>query len=267
MEYNHIIFTRFNVPSPGKEEVIRSDKNWLESRFQLFDKFCFPSVKGQTCADFTWLVFFDEHTPDRYKELISDYQKRLPSFTPVFVSTWNTEVVHSAIRRYLSKDFLLTTRLDNDDAIHKDFVSTLRDQDHEEGVYYNFSDGLTFNKGVAFSHKDLSNAFLSYFEKSDGFQGVWKYAHPDVIQKFQVQQLKLEYAWLQVIHGTNVSNKVRGKMVTPGVWDGYYPAEVSTGLTIPTGFSMVWQNSVMATFREMRDGLIKLLKKFKSFVK
>ncbi|MAE90716.1 MAG: hypothetical protein CMI67_14185 [Pelagibaca sp.] len=223
-DVSHIIFTRFNVRSGGKERSIRDQSGWLKGRYELFDIYCFPSIVAQTDKNFKWLVFFDEETPEEYKKKNEAYQSILPQFTPVYVGEWTTETVNSAINAAISpgSHWLLTTRLDNDDGLNSEFVKTLKDANFTGATYFNFPDGLTFSDGDGYAHQDLSNAFLSYVEPVDNFEGVWKYPHPEVIKKFDVKQLALPYAWLQVIHGGNVSNKVRGKVERPESWQAAY---------------------------------------------
>ncbi len=54
----HFLFTRFNL----RNESWNSTKNanpvlteeWLEKRFDLFERFCLPSVKAQINQNFRW---------------------------------------------------------------------------------------------------------------------------------------------------------------------------------------------------------------------
>ena len=51
------------------------DEAWLDDRFRLFETFCLPSVRGQTVQELSWLVFFDEATPQRFRERIDSYER------------------------------------------------------------------------------------------------------------------------------------------------------------------------------------------------
>lgn len=67
-DIQHFILTRFNllIFNKNKEgKKVRTIK-WLEHRFMLFEKYCLPSVKNQTCQDFQWIVLFDSSTPERF---------------------------------------------------------------------------------------------------------------------------------------------------------------------------------------------------------
>lgn len=51
MDCQHFILTRFNLLLWDKakdDRKVRTIK-WLEHRFSLFERYCLPSVKNQTC--------------------------------------------------------------------------------------------------------------------------------------------------------------------------------------------------------------------------
>lgn len=64
---------------------------WLEHRFELFERFCLPSIQNQTIKSFHWIVLFDSSTPDRFKDIIKGYQKKCPQLMPIFVAPKNGE--------------------------------------------------------------------------------------------------------------------------------------------------------------------------------
>lgn len=127
-QYHHVLFTRFNVrwtdayPYPGH------DPAWLRDRFVLFERFCLPSVRAQSCQDFTWLVFFDTETPEPFRHRINEYAKELPVFVPVFVPKFSVDVLTEALgdRQYLAREYLVTSRLDNDDALAANYMARVQ---------------------------------------------------------------------------------------------------------------------------------------------
>ena len=79
--FQHYILTRFNLRRDDwtitkNNEKVLSD-SWLKDRFELFENFCFNSVKNQTNQNFKWLVFFDSNTPDNYKQKVKEFETRL----------------------------------------------------------------------------------------------------------------------------------------------------------------------------------------------
>lgn len=126
-EFEHIISTRFNVPTERwittSEGKMALTGEWLKDRFDIFEKYCFPSFKNQTLKDFIWLVFFDIETPEIYKNRINQYQIELGNFKPIFVRDFEEmrEKLISETRKSASP-FIISSDIDNDDWLHKDFV-------------------------------------------------------------------------------------------------------------------------------------------------
>lgn len=260
----HIILTRFNVKSAGKESKIRLQPDWLASRFRLFETYCYPSVSAQSNKNFKWLIYFDVDTPMEFKEKIAQFEKDLPQMNAYYIDEWTTAAVHEAITGLLpsNAEKLLTTRLDNDDGIHSDFVKVLHEFEcSETDWYFNFPNGLTFSDGYAYKHEDKSNAFLSRVESVQGFKTAWELPHPEVLNSGRLSQLtSLSNAWLQVVHGGNVSNKVRGRVVEPEQWiDGFHT--LNDLAVKKVSIWVVLRDSVFGYwFRLGRDAVIKSLK-------
>ena len=259
----HVIFTRFNVPSGGKEKKIRAKENWLDYRFDLFDRYCFPSIEAQVDQNFVWLVFFDNETPEKYLEIIKKYEDNYTNFKPIYVDDWTSEIIINAIKKFMpdSKNWLLTTRLDNDDALNMEFTKTLRATSFDGRQYINFTNGFTFSNGYAYTHKDMSNAFLSLVEPVGDIHGVWEFPHPEVIQNFDVTQLDMKYAWLQLIHGGNVSNKVRGNIAPPHMWKANFESLKKIEIKNTSTTSIWLDKMINSPCRKTRDVSIKLIKK------
>lgn len=122
--YHHVLLTRFNVLWSDKVPFRGRDPQWLEDRFELFDRYCFPSVMGQTCQNFVWFVFFDSQTPEPFMSRVAQYTQRYPRFVPIFVDRFSAEVFVTALgeRGFLERDYIVTSRVDNDDALAKDYI-------------------------------------------------------------------------------------------------------------------------------------------------
>ena len=53
IDLDHVLLTRFNLPSKGHESLVRAQENWLRNRVVLFERYCLPSVAAQTCRSFS----------------------------------------------------------------------------------------------------------------------------------------------------------------------------------------------------------------------
>src|SRR5579871_5907063 len=105
----HFLLTRFNVAAPGREQAIRLRPGWLAGRFDLFRKYCLPSVAGQTRQDFEWLVFFDDQTPEEYRCVISELQTAY-AFRAEFTAFFEMDkIVPQLVSASKGADWLLTT--------------------------------------------------------------------------------------------------------------------------------------------------------------
>ena len=105
MELQHFLLTRFNIllwrqDKEGKK--VRTTK-WLEHRFSLFEKYCLPSIKYQTCQNIEWIVLFDSMTPDSFKERIASYQSECPQLIPVYVEPENGRYFADIFRKEIVK--------------------------------------------------------------------------------------------------------------------------------------------------------------------
>ena len=70
--YSHFIITRFNLNlyAQDKHDLPTRTDRWLEHRFEVFERYCLPSVAAQTSGNFTWLCLFDAATPEPYRSRI-----------------------------------------------------------------------------------------------------------------------------------------------------------------------------------------------------
>jgi hypothetical protein len=71
--FEHFVLTRFNVRESADKTDLVLNPVWLQFRFDLFERFCWPSVRAQTTGAFTWLVFFDKDTPEPFRARTERY--------------------------------------------------------------------------------------------------------------------------------------------------------------------------------------------------
>lgn len=236
MDYRHFIITRFNVNIYDIDFPKRLEDTWLALRFELFQKYCFPTVRAQTDQDFTWLVLFDEQTPARYKAMINVYA-RYANFRPVFCGGFKTImplVVRTMQELAPDADWFLTTRLDNDDGLSVGFVQCLHgvvnslnetDLKPSDTLYINFPNGLQYYNGDFYDFKDVTNAFVSLLERRESPHTVFWVDHPSIHDVAPVIQAETSPLWLQVVHDMNVYNYLRGERVDLEGVDRLFPCD------------------------------------------
>ena len=71
-KFKHFIITLFNLKIWKEDKTHRATQtaDWLAQRFDLFERFCLPSVAHQTNKNFTWLCLFDKDTPTDMRQRI-----------------------------------------------------------------------------------------------------------------------------------------------------------------------------------------------------
>ncbi len=215
----HFLITRFNVlPEFDIIDEGSWNREWLTHRFNLFEKFCYPSVLNQSNQNFKWIVFFHSKTPEDFKQKISEYAK-WENFIPVYLDDrYTIEYNRLAILNNLSAqpEYLITSRLDSDDAISIEYIETIQNNFAEqEFEFLNFSYGYVLNGGKLYLFKYLQNPFVSLVERVNelsvnGFKTVLCADHTELYSHGKVKQIKTETGWMQIIHGKNNNNRVRG---------------------------------------------------------
>lgn len=129
----HFLVTRFNLTDNGWKksrdgQQVLTDE-WLEHRFRLFDKYCLPSVKNQSNQKFTWCIFFDINTPHEYKKRIDNISRSYNNFRAIFID--GMKALNTSLQKFITSNieeeqYIITSRLDNDDLIHRDFIDTIQ---------------------------------------------------------------------------------------------------------------------------------------------
>ena len=217
--FSHALATRFNVPmtldvAPEDQPVNRGlDPVWLEHRFELFERFCLPSVRAQDCQNFKWFVYFDVRTPDVFRSRIEKHAAAWPLLRPKFVAAFDTGL----LLRHISEEFatvrpwLITTRLDNDDAIALDFIATVQKNFvPSQRTVLNFPLGFSWQDGRVYLDRQRSNPFTSLVEETEQAITILSSDHRYLESIASLKQVKIHPMWMQVIHGRNLCNQVRG---------------------------------------------------------
>lgn len=217
----HIISTRFNVPTKTWDETKDGNKTltdqWLEDRFDIFLNYCLPSFKNQKNKNFSWLVFFDTETPEKYLKIIKEIQKEFPVFTPLFVRDFDEMTVKllEIIPTYILAEtkFLITTDIDNDDMLHQEFVSqiqTLFQPIHNFVIDLRLGYQLTkvnAKQGVANHFFQVASPFVSLVENIHVFKTVTKERHLVYREYPDIVCIDNKPLFIQYIHSNNLCNQ------------------------------------------------------------
>ncbi|MCI8290791.1 MAG: hypothetical protein HFJ25_00830 [Clostridia bacterium] len=220
--YKHFVITRFNIrihygcklKNPEDNPMDRIlDEDYLEERFYIFEKYTFPSMKNQNNKDFTWIILFHKKTPDKFKKRIERLKHEF-NFVDLYLDDGEKFSFLEYCDNY-EKDieYFLTTRIDNDDMINEEYISKI--QEYADKNFHQCV--ISFEKGIKY---DLySQKKFEYIRKDNHFlsmigpreECILQYNHAKILDsgKEMVFLNSDLYMWTEIIHDSNVINKVK----------------------------------------------------------
>lgn len=219
--FKHYLITRFNLKNPDwdvtkNNETLLTDE-WMEDRMWLFENFCFPSVAAQTNKNFNWLLFFDTSTPEKYKKAIADLISSRANIKAFYIN--GMPEFYPAIQQFISEDskdtpYLITSRIDNDDCIHKNFIDEVqqkfKSQDYQAiDIIQGYS--LQVKPRFILGKKEhIFNPFISLIEKNESPKTVWFNDHTLWKKETRITQITDKRLWMSIIHEKNKVNEFDG---------------------------------------------------------
>ena len=233
MKIQQFVLTRFNV----RYESILSkhcggswkggDADYLERRFDLFERYCLPSLLRQR-GPFRWLVFFSALTPEPYREKARSYARICKWYEPVFLDDavpLSLQASFDAVMKSIvdrldpDADHYAVSRVDNDDALNVDALDwileeatrgvTEKDYDRfyvvmPHGNAYIEKGGFTQDYAWDWNH------FPTLVCRRDVFDHPFSMSHAEIGNSgIPVLRVNRRHAWLEVVNGTNVVNNLR----------------------------------------------------------
>ena len=230
-EFDHVLLTRFSaVMAPGADPA---SEEWLRYRLAFFDEVTYPSVLSQSTRDFTWLVLFDDRCSADFRADIEYLAEDV--FVPVWThadfrrDSFAEHVVTATDRQQGGQQgdqgpapYLITTRIDSDDAMAIDFMATVQAQfARQERLFVSLTRGIQVDRsGAVYLSDQLSNPFISLVERR------WPGTSPDTVYVAKhararaygpIREVRAPVMWMQVVHDLNVSNIVNGGRASPEV--------------------------------------------------
>ena len=219
--FHHLLITRFNLKNSDwkftKNNDNLLDDKWMTERMELFQNFCLPSAVNQTNKNFKWLIYFDNSTSDFFK---NEIQKIIQNHSNILVFyIEGMPEFKSSILKYISentkdKPYLITSRIDNDDCIHKDFINEVQQKfNNQDFMAFDFIKGYTLQvepKILLGKKEHIFNPFISLIEKNENPKTVWHYVHNMWKKEPRVTQVTDKRIWMSIIHKKNKVNEFDG---------------------------------------------------------
>ena len=211
-DFRHYILTRFNAGlyNRAAELGIVPDQ-WMEHRLALFTRITLPSIAGQSCRNFTWLVLLDKETPQRYLRLFEamDCPNLRLVYTGKGPGTWFQGIEPGQYD-------LITTRIDNDDAFHADTVRAIQDAWRAEGARRTKPWAIVLPFGLIYDLVGRQGWLMEYWfnncptlvEDAEGASTIWQWQHDSIPAHVSKCHLTDKPYWFQTVHGQNLCNIV-----------------------------------------------------------
>jgi hypothetical protein len=178
-----------------------------------------PSIIGQTCKNFEWIVLFDSTTLEHFKKKVEKYKKECLQLIPIYVEPQNgryfAEVFRKEVVKRISAQRVITTYLDNDDALSIHFVEDLqkRAESLSDGTFINYTDGYQYytDHNYVMRIHYPRNHFMSVVEAGDHttIKTIYGYGSHYYIEKIpgvRIENVKNLPMWCEVIHEKNMGN-------------------------------------------------------------
>lgn len=210
--FRHYLTTRFNIGiyQPNAKIRIPPDE-WMEHRMRLFSAITLPSIMGQSCTNFTWLLGMDIQTPDRYIQEIKSFRRPnlkvlLPrNESPIWKQAFDP-----------GQYDLLTTRIDNDDAFHRDAIAAIQQAyvEHRDRKTKPWVVILPFGAVIDVAQRQLLGMEYWYnncptlVDDSSDPRTIWQWDHSNIPPEVGRCFVTDKPYWLQVVHSQNVLNTI-----------------------------------------------------------
>lgn len=220
MRIQHFLITRFNLRLHGLARDKRGGqvltRDWLDERLEIFEHYCLPSVLQQTEQRFVWLLLLDEATDHEVVKRVEAYRRLADNVEPVYLPP--IEDARDFVRPVKDRldpetEILVTSRLDNDDALHEDALAAVRQRVRARREFLNLRLGFVTDGSRArvVSHK--YSPFTSLVEPvgDEPLLTVYCTTHGRQARVAPVRQIAQRPLWLRVVHARNVANTAFGE--------------------------------------------------------
>jgi Putative rhamnosyl transferase len=214
----HFLLTRWNLPGTlhfSSLELVANPR-WQTRRRELFSRYCLPSVARQTARDFTWLFFVYRAAMSKADlEWFQAQDERLRIVSVEDPDGSGVSEAQDAVSRLASgEDWVITTRLDSDDVLHRDHLRKVRVDFTGERKVVEFSQGYYYDILVDDLRevRETQNAFVSVLEPRDGLKTAWAWPHHKIGEENDVLYLN-EAGWIALVHDQNTTTYLWGEPV------------------------------------------------------
>lgn len=223
MRFDHYIATRFNIQHSGWQNTKSGNEvlteNWLQNRFEIFEKYTLPAVLNQSSKNFKWCIFFDLNTSQVFKKKIQRLLEKHLFMSAIFIENYDElvpEFIFFIKQNKTSASYIITTRIDNDDIIHRDFVKTIQSQFRPSDLCVidlrsGFQMSIDIEPIEIRNYNHPFNAFLSVIERVDNCSTIYSRQHYHWKNEKTII-FKKQRLWIELSHDENYVNHRQVKL-------------------------------------------------------
>lgn len=215
--FRHYILCRYNTSLySGNKHHIIDPEVWMVARLPLFERLL-RSLATQTNIDYCLLVALDPLTPIQHRDLIEASLDKSGVPARIVVSSGRRVGYRSPLQDWLrdrepEAEYLITSRIDNDDEYLPTFVQTIQDE-FSPGVEVLDVPGVQCDGHAYYTSERVApnSPFLSLVEPWNDVKTAVFDQHPKMSQLFSARFVGSGYLYVQHVHESNLLNKIRGK--------------------------------------------------------
>lgn len=222
MNFTHYLITRFNVPvenwNRDKQGQPVLDDAWMEHRLLLFQRFCVPSIAGQTEKNFRWIIYCDINSDAESVGLISRLVRPIERATIRFVSDFNHLLTDLKLLILESNEgFVITSRVDNDDGLGKNYIHDV--QKHfirKDNTIINLNGGVLYDEEqkilteIRTGRNNHYGSLIEEIKPIDNLVSIMGYPHDKPPAGYTMINVNHRFSWLKIIHSRNLSSGAHG---------------------------------------------------------
>lgn len=206
--FKHFLIVPFNANNKSQE--------WLNHRLRFFRKFTKPSIVNQTSKYFFPVFLIDPTTPPGIKMELKNMGGLLHETESMWAvireddSSFDSEL-SEFIKSYCGDvDWVVTSRVDSDDAISKRYIATTQSLLREKEEFIIYPSGIMWVNNHCFVKETVSPPFGTLVEPvSDEIKTVFYVSH-GLIPKLHPHQIVPDFnMWIHVYHGRNLSTNAK----------------------------------------------------------
>ena len=252
-KFTHYLITRFNIVEKtrvwDKNQQPILDADWLYHRLDLFTRFCVPTVSGQSEKSFKWLIYLDAASDagliNTIKQLTAELSNTILCYAEDM--TGFLKDVDQRLRNSPTS-FVISSRVDNDDGLGRDYISTIQKYFKEQdGLLINLLGGVCYDidqKVLTQLKKSELNHYGSLIELTNPLKGhltIFGFRHTSPLSHLTILNVLTEGSWLKIIHTRNARSQLKGKLVlTKKILKHFTISSESISISLPNSIFYIF---------------------------